>query len=40
MKGQKEKVPVFRSWTAWYIVVVGFLVLLIVLFTLLTNKYS
>ncbi len=40
MKGRKEKVPVFHSWTAWYIVVIGFLILLIVLFTLLTNKYS
>jgi hypothetical protein len=40
MKGHKEKVPIFKSWAAWYMVVIGFLILLIVLFTLLTNMYS
>ncbi|AHF17227.1 hypothetical protein NIASO_04080 [Niabella soli DSM 19437] len=35
-----EKAPVFRSWTGCYIGVLAVLILLIVLFYLLTKKYS
>ena len=40
MKDQKEKVPVFRSWTAWYLLVIGFLILVILLFYLFTKTFS
>ena len=40
MNTDKQKVPLFKSWTAWYAVVITFLVVLIVLFYLLTKKYS
>ncbi|MBO9621096.1 MAG: hypothetical protein J7539_18935 [Niabella sp.] len=35
-----EQAPVFRSWTGCYITVLAFLIILIVLFYLLTKKYS
>jgi len=37
---QKDKVPLFKSWTSWYVVVLGFLILLIVLFYLLTKIFA
>jgi hypothetical protein len=40
MDHQKDKVPLFKSWTSWYIVVVGFLILLIVLFYWLTKTFA
>jgi len=40
MDDQKDKVPLFKSWTAWYTVVVGFLILLIVLFYWLTKTFA
>jgi hypothetical protein len=36
----QEKVPLFKSWTHWYVLVIAFLVLLIVLFTLFTKRFS
>lgn len=35
-----EKVPVFPKWRHWYWLVIGFLVLLIVLFYLFTKHYA
>lgn len=40
MKDDKEKVPLFRSWTQWYGFVIGFLVALIVFFYLFTKFFS
>ncbi|HEU0110051.1 MAG TPA: hypothetical protein VFQ73_04200 [Flavisolibacter sp.] len=40
MKEEKEKVPLFKSWNYWYILVIGFLLLLIFLFYLFTKTYS
>jgi hypothetical protein len=37
---KKEHIPLFKTWTYWYILVVFFLALLIVLFYLLTRKYA
>jgi len=36
----EEKPPVFKSWTAWYVLVIGFLALLILLFFLFTKHFS
>ena len=36
----KEKIPLFKKWTHWYVFVISFLVLLIVLFWLLTKHFS
>lgn len=36
----KEKPPLFKSWTGWYVFVVAFLVVLIVLFYLFTQKFA
>lgn len=35
-----DKPPLFRSWTAWYLLVILFLILLIVLFYLFTKTFS
>jgi hypothetical protein len=35
-----EKAPFFKSWTTWYILVIAFLVLLIILFSLFTKQFS
>jgi hypothetical protein len=35
-----EEPPVFKSWNTWYLVVIGFLALLIVLFFLFTKHFS
>ena len=40
MKEKKDEVPLFKSWTGWYIAVVLFLILQIILFNLITNYYS
>ncbi|HSZ32211.1 MAG TPA: hypothetical protein VK772_02810 [Puia sp.] len=40
MKGQDEKPPFFSSWNYWYILVIGFLGLLIVLFFFFTKHFS
>lgn len=40
MKNESEKVPLFRTWTQWYGFVIGFLVVLIVLFYLFTKYFS
>jgi hypothetical protein len=35
-----DKIPLFKSWTGWYIFVAVFLVILIILFGLLTQKFG
>ena len=37
---EKEKVPVFKTWSKWYVFVAFFLVLLIILFYLITKHFS
>ncbi|HEX2607125.1 MAG TPA: hypothetical protein VHK91_07085 [Flavisolibacter sp.] len=39
-KNSDDKVPLFKSWNHWYILVVLFLVALILFFYLLTKTYS
>jgi hypothetical protein len=36
----KDKAPLFNSWTAWYILVIGFLLVLIILFYYLTKRFA
>ena len=40
MTEESEKPPLFRSWRGWYLLVAGFLLLQILLFTLLTKSCS
>jgi len=40
MNDQKDKVPVFKSWTGWYILVLAVLAVLIGLFYLLTKTFA
>jgi hypothetical protein len=37
---QKDKVPLFKSWTHWYVFVILFLILQIILFYLFTKYFS
>ena len=36
----EEKIPMFKSWNAWYWLVIGFLVFCIAVFYLLTKHFS
>ena len=36
----ENKPPLFRSWNAWYILVLGTLLLLIIVFYLLTKRFA
>ena len=36
----EERVPFFRKWSYWYLLVIGFLVLCIALFYWLTKHFS
>jgi hypothetical protein len=38
MTDESEKPPLFSSWRGWYLLVTGFLLLQILLFTLLTKS--
>lgn len=40
MKDVNDKPPIFKSWNAWYFVVIGFLLLLIILFYLFTKHFA
>ncbi len=40
MSNNNDKVPLFKSWTYWYVLVIAFLILLIILFSLFTKTYS
>ena len=35
-----DNVPIFRKWSYWYMLVIGFLILLIILFYLFTKYFS
>ena len=37
---QEEQAPLFKKWTVWYMLVIGFLLLLILFFYFLTKHYS
>ncbi len=37
---QNEKSPLFKNWKSWYLLVAGFLLLLIVLFYFFTKYFS
>ena len=40
MQEDNEKIPVFKTWTGWYAFIILFLVLLIILFSLFTKRFS
>lgn len=40
MNNTNDKIPLFKKWGHWYFFLVAFLVLLIILFSLFTKKYS
>ena len=40
MDDQKDKVPLFKSWTGWYVLVLVVLAVLILLFYLLTKTFA
>jgi hypothetical protein len=35
-----DKAPFFKSWNYWYVLVIGFLIVLIILFSLFTKKFA
>jgi hypothetical protein len=37
---EREKVPLFRKWSYWYVLVIAFLSVLIFLFYLFTKHFS
>jgi uncharacterized integral membrane protein len=37
---QEEQAPVFKKWSTWYALVIGFLLLMILFFYFLTKHYS
>ncbi|MGZ3956786.1 MAG: hypothetical protein ACXVBT_02815 [Flavisolibacter sp.] len=40
MEPQKDKPPIFKTWTSWYVLVIGFLAILILLFYLFTKTFA
>ena len=40
MTDQNNKPPLFNSWTSWYALVIGFLIVLIILFYLFTKTFA
>jgi len=40
MQEQEDKIPVFKTWNAWYAFVLIFLFVLILLFKLFTNFFA
>lgn len=39
-ENENDKAPLFKTWRAWYVAVLLFLVIQIVLFLFLTNYFS
>jgi hypothetical protein len=37
---QEDEAPLFKRWSVWYVLVIGFLMLLILFFYFLTKKFS
>ena len=40
MNKDEQKPPLFRNWTSWYVLVIGFLILLIILFYTFTKAFT
>lgn len=40
MTNETEKVPVFRSWQQWYLLVILFLIALIIFFSIFTKYFE
>ena len=40
MAGNEDRIPLFKKWSHWYVLVIAFLVLLIVLFSLFTKYFA
>lgn len=40
MKENNDKIPIFKTWTQWYVFVIAFLILLIILFSIFTKTFS
>jgi len=40
MENNNDKIPLFRTWTQWYVFVIAFLIALIVFFHFFTNYFS
>ena len=40
LPSENEKIPVFKKWGYWYLLVIVFLVILIVLFYFFTKQFS
>ncbi|MDX2046852.1 MAG: hypothetical protein SFU87_08695 [Chitinophagaceae bacterium] len=40
MQHTNDKPPLFKSWKAWYIIVIAFLLLQVILFSLFTKNFS
>lgn len=40
MTDPNDKVPLFPKWRYWYALVIGFLIVLMILFELFTKTYS
>jgi hypothetical protein len=37
---EQEKIPLFKKWSHWYIIEIGFLLLLIIFFYLFTKHFA
>jgi len=37
---ENNKPPLFKTWTQWYMLVIGFLIVLIILFYLFTKTFA
>ncbi|HSU28477.1 MAG TPA: hypothetical protein VLJ68_08855 [Chitinophagaceae bacterium] len=35
-----DKAPLFKNWNYWYVLVIGFLIVLIILFSLFTKQFA
>ena len=40
MDDEEDKVPLFKSWTHWYVLVIGFLIVLIIVFYIFTKTFA
>ena len=40
MPESNDKIPLFKTWSHWYLFVIVFLLLLIILFSLFTKAFS
>ena len=40
MEEEKDRPPIFNSWTHWYVIVISFLLILIILFYVFTKTFS